>query len=202
MEKWTFNSEDRKRLENLEYLCPICHDLIQDPVETECSHLFCETCLATHVDKGGDKCPLCNVEINADEFSYPSFIKRKLQSIQVSCTYPECTFKGSWKEIQIHYPPHFYTPCPFCQEKVQNIERHVEQCPAISRECSKCNQTLLASEQKQHKAECLEEYVSCPFAPLGCPYLGFRKSFPEHWADTLKHHTRMIQEASLQLHKF
>ncbi|XP_029942137.1 tripartite motif-containing protein 35-like [Salarias fasciatus] len=41
-------------------LCPICHDVFQEPVILGCSHSFCQRCLELHWKQRDDRlCPLC-----------------------------------------------------------------------------------------------------------------------------------------------
>ena len=46
-----FFDESVKNLEDL--VCPICHEIASDPVQTRCGHLFRGECLK------GSSCPVC-----------------------------------------------------------------------------------------------------------------------------------------------
>ncbi|KAJ0051192.1 hypothetical protein NL108_015966 [Boleophthalmus pectinirostris] len=46
--------------------CPICLDLLSDPVSTPCEHSFCRTCLVSHWDRSSEcSCPLCQRRFTA-----------------------------------------------------------------------------------------------------------------------------------------
>ncbi|XP_059395428.1 E3 ubiquitin-protein ligase TRIM21-like isoform X2 [Carassius carassius] len=39
--------------------CPICKNLLTDPVSTSCGHTFCKGCLDQHISRSEPQCPLC-----------------------------------------------------------------------------------------------------------------------------------------------
>ncbi|XP_026124435.1 E3 ubiquitin-protein ligase TRIM21-like isoform X1 [Carassius auratus] len=39
--------------------CPICKNLLTDPVSTSCGHTFCKGCLDKHISRSDAQCPLC-----------------------------------------------------------------------------------------------------------------------------------------------
>ena len=52
--------------------CPVCFDLVEDPVVTKCGHLLCRQCVSLHWGAGGDgpsddvkqPCPACSEEVS------------------------------------------------------------------------------------------------------------------------------------------
>ncbi|CAI9787751.1 unnamed protein product [Fraxinus pennsylvanica] len=47
--------------------CSLCHDLVEDPVVTSCSHVFCKSCLIDYsASKGQASCPLCSKPLTVD----------------------------------------------------------------------------------------------------------------------------------------
>jgi transcription initiation factor IIF auxiliary subunit len=52
-----------------EVSCPLCLDLVHDPVSTPCRHVFCRLCISRVLSTGHVSCPLCRGDIrtfNAD----------------------------------------------------------------------------------------------------------------------------------------
>lgn len=44
--------------------CPVCLDVLNDPVTTPCGHNFCKTCLKECWDNSPNKCPYCKETFN------------------------------------------------------------------------------------------------------------------------------------------
>lgn len=46
-----------------ELVCPLCLDLLHDPISTACSHTYCRACIRRVLATGHGSCPLCRREI-------------------------------------------------------------------------------------------------------------------------------------------
>lgn len=48
-----------------EYICPICKEVLDQPVQTKCSipHIFCASCLSFSINMCGPQCPICRTEM-------------------------------------------------------------------------------------------------------------------------------------------
>ncbi|XP_058525925.1 E3 ubiquitin-protein ligase TRIM31-like [Ochotona princeps] len=53
-----------------EVTCPICLDILQEPVTIGCGHSFCQCCISRIKEASGDdfKCPLCKCSVRKDTF--------------------------------------------------------------------------------------------------------------------------------------
>jgi len=49
----------------LEFVCPLCLDLLRDAVATPCRHLFCRACIGRARGSGHNSCPLCRCDISS-----------------------------------------------------------------------------------------------------------------------------------------
>ena len=50
--------------------CPVCYDVMTDPVITHCKHAFCRKCI-TKVIELQHKCPMCRAELSEDKLIDP-----------------------------------------------------------------------------------------------------------------------------------
>ncbi|NWS30103.1 BRCA1 protein, partial [Polioptila caerulea] len=67
---------------NLE--CPICLDVIQEPVSTKCDHIFCRFCmfkLISKKKKGVAECPLCKTEVTKRSLKENSKFKQLIEGL-------------------------------------------------------------------------------------------------------------------------
>ncbi|NWR36076.1 BRCA1 protein, partial [Tachuris rubrigastra] len=69
----------RKNLE-----CPICLDVVQEPVSTKCDHIFCRFCmfkLLSKKKKGVVQCPLCKTEVTKRSLKENSRFKQLIEGL-------------------------------------------------------------------------------------------------------------------------
>ncbi|NXU38441.1 BRCA1 protein, partial [Drymodes brunneopygia] len=67
---------------NLE--CPICLDVVQEPVSTKCDHIFCRFCmfkLISKKKKGVVECPLCKAEVTKRSLKENSRFKQLIEGL-------------------------------------------------------------------------------------------------------------------------
>ncbi|KAL2295220.1 hypothetical protein Nmel_018381, partial [Mimus melanotis] len=67
---------------NLE--CPICLDVLQEPVSTKCDHIFCRFCmfkLISKKKKGVVECPLCKTEVTKRSLKENSKFKQLIEGL-------------------------------------------------------------------------------------------------------------------------
>ncbi|XP_072741868.1 breast cancer type 1 susceptibility protein isoform X4 [Ciconia boyciana] len=67
---------------NLE--CPICLDVVEEPVSTKCDHIFCRFCmfkLLSKKKKGVIQCPLCKTEVTKRSLKENSRFKQLIEGL-------------------------------------------------------------------------------------------------------------------------
>jgi len=64
---------------NIDYLCPICFELLREAHMTKCGHTFCYDCLLQTIDQTA-RCPKCNHTIDSQDQIFPNFLLNELVS--------------------------------------------------------------------------------------------------------------------------
>lgn len=72
-------SADNSTLEQ-EFICPICRELLFNPVSLRCQHTYCMGCVSNNI---GNKCPLCN-----KHYYLPKNINKLIENVTKSL-FPE-----------------------------------------------------------------------------------------------------------------
>ena len=108
-----------------EYVCPICKEVLDQPVQTKCQtpHIFCAGCLSFAFEMCGSLSPVCRTVIeNPKEFIQPApFVLRTILSeLDLQC--PTCTHTVKLHQLPQHEenctpnpmraPPDNVTPIP------------------------------------------------------------------------------------------
>ena len=137
--------------------CPICRDIVSEPLLTSCGHLFCREC---HSKLGGGyhspedgyrtvwriQCPMCQQQHTTVQ---DKFNERRVKALQVRCTNYQygCKWVGNLDDEMQH-------------RKRQN-SCHFEEikCP------HGCGQTIRRMTQSHHMNE-------CHMCPHTCKYCG------------------------------
>ncbi|XP_042617340.1 E3 ubiquitin-protein ligase TRIM21-like [Cyprinus carpio] len=77
---------------SLHLQCPICKNLLADPVSTTCGHTFCKDCLDRHICRSEPQCPLCQEPVTtkpsvneAIEALLREFHQTQLPSLDLFC---------------------------------------------------------------------------------------------------------------------
>ena len=185
-----FFDEFKKNLEDL--VCPICHEIASDPVQTSCGHLFCGECLK------GSSCPVCRRQYT----SMPDhFNTRRIKGLKVECPNSGCSWKGEVGDLEGHFTTclyesvqcpnncggemirgalgvHTHVGCPLrvvkCQycsfeDKPSALDDHTTFCPSVPVECPhKCGQKTKRLEMTTHLSTCPKRLVRCKYYQIGC----------------------------------
>ena len=219
---YTFVDSQRKFLDELK--CPICLELVSDPVQTSCGHLFCGKCI-----KETETCPV-------DRKTFTStpdyFNSRRLNDFKVKCPNFErgCSWQGELREAEEHIGEiccyqmvkckngckkemerrqlrshettkclHRNFKCPHCPHRGPYntvTTSHLTVCESFRLPCvAGCKRTLTRRGMKDHLANtCSEELVECPHKMAGCASIVKRKDLEEHTSDK-DHHLQALMKS-------
>jgi len=64
---------------NVNFMCPICFELLSEPYMTKCGHTFCHTCLQKTIENT-PRCPKCSFTIESITDTFPNFLLNELVS--------------------------------------------------------------------------------------------------------------------------
>ncbi|RWS12076.1 E3 ubiquitin-protein ligase NRDP1-like protein [Dinothrombium tinctorium] len=68
-------------------ICPICTLVLEDPIYTECEHMFCTQCIQLWMGSSATcRCPVCNCTISNDQLkSVPRIARNLLNNLSIRC---------------------------------------------------------------------------------------------------------------------
>ncbi|XP_025122301.2 E3 ubiquitin-protein ligase TRIM34 isoform X1 [Bubalus kerabau] len=149
-----------------EVSCPICRELLTEPLSLDCGHSFCQTCITnkeTDTSLGGDSsCPVCGARYSLGNL-WPNLhlanIVEKLRKVKLS---PE---EGQKTSLCVHHEEKLLlfckedrkVICHLCEESQEHHGHHIflmEEAVKESQEMIQAALTRLRKEQQ--KAEKLE----------------------------------------------
>ncbi|GFN88482.1 tnf receptor-associated factor 2 [Plakobranchus ocellatus] len=174
------------------FICRNCHRILRDPVQSQCGHRFCRSCLEELlVNDAVVLCPACLEEqveehdvgqLSVHEVFPDNAVKREMFNTPACCIFPGCTWKGRFKEYETHERscPFKQVACALCAQPVTDghIEEHRRsECSERHVTCDHCGCTVIFSRLKAH----LE---TCEKLPLTCEHCGKGNIA----RDTLKNH--------------
>ena len=204
--EYSFVSKDPAQIEDLK--CPICLELVYEPVLTSCGHLFCQRCV-----RGQKKCPTCRKDLQCMRNQRD---ERKVKGLKVKCPNWEkgCEWQGDLGDTAQHTAtncPVETIPCPKgCKETVfkGHLDQHAATCTHRAYKCPHCwfedtfahvttvhfteceGFPLLCpagccthhsrARMGDHLSDCTEELIPCKYASAGCKEVIKRKQLQTH----------------------
>ena len=147
-----------------ELKCPICLELVTEPVQTSCGHLFCKNCI-----RGVESCPVDRAQFTTTP---DHFNERRLRRFKVKCTNSEkgCGWEGDLGDAEKHTED----LCPFtickchnsgCNKRMERrlIDEHMRtMCSHRWRSCTHCNEEYLKVNEAGHTTICEAFPLPCP----------------------------------------
>ena len=153
------------------YLCSVCANVLQQPMQTQCGHRLCKTCCVDLLVLGQKykrpvTCPVneadcINLSTSPNETSkiFPDHgAKREIKNLKVFCANRK---HGCVKEM-----------------KWIQLKKHDQTCPFIPMECIYCKHPVAGNNMKTHvDTECIQYPVKCQY---GCQIKLTRGQLPDH----------------------
>ena len=161
--EYEFLDAQEQFLEELK--CPICLELVSDPVQTRCGHLFCRRCI-----KGTNTCPIDRKWFIPHTDNYNA---RRVHNLKVKCPNNGrgCQWQGNLGDADKHTT----TNCSYqivkcnntgCNRKVERqrlIDHMDNQCPERVYSCPHC------SKEDTYLKVTTTHFTFCEYMPLPCP---------------------------------
>jgi hypothetical protein len=205
--------------------CQLCNKLFTEPSmvhdieedsnvgeELKCPHIFCHSCILKSVEKIGNKCPICRVEILDGDITITKLpsISLRISNLQLKCE--RCEWQGIIGINGRNYSSHASTclfrgtKCVDCGEIIRNyfpstFEKVESKQPTFEKPTfekveskqpkeSKEKEEKVEKEsekskcaRKQHESKCLMKIIKC----IGCEETMMRKDEKEHNKNSCPH---------------
>ena len=223
--EYSFVSKDPSQIEDLK--CPICLELVYEPVLTSCGHLFCQRCVRDQT-----KCPTCRDELQCMRNHRD---ERRVKGLKVKCPNWDngCKWQGDLGDTARHRGTNCQMEailCPTgCKVKIlrDHLKEHAGICPQRIYKCPHCkfedtfiNVTTThftvcqefplgcvagcdsfhsRGKMAIHLTSCAEELVSCKYASIECDERIKRKDLQTHLRNKKDYHLEKSMDMVVQL---
>ncbi|XP_066911274.1 TNF receptor-associated factor 6-like isoform X2 [Clytia hemisphaerica] len=153
------------------YECPICLLVLRMPMQTECGHRFCKSCILKVIREGRPNCPIDNERLSENQIFPDNFARREILSLSVRCRNFKqygCKWHQELRAIDRHMETcdYSFTPCTNkCGKDVQRVhlKDHLDNdCVRRVIECEYCNIKIVYSRVVEHNETCTNFPVVCP----------------------------------------
>ena len=141
------------------FYCPICTDVLKDPVQCHNQHYFCKACLTKHLENS-KTCPICVEELTEGDLSKPPrIVTDYLHGLMISCDYSErgCTEFVELGNLGNHTAICCYKPVLCPNERcgatlnTNDLEQHmIERCEYRQVYCQQCDEAMSIKKYSKH----------------------------------------------------
>ena len=144
----SFGGYEEERFENevdSTLLCPICSNVLKDPVQCPNEHYCCRSCIVKHLHENSETCPTCQHHLTEETLSKPPrLLTNMLQNLKIRCDHAQ---RGCRELIKLEF-----------------LDRHVKSCGYSPTHCTNpgCSQVINQHEKERHENElCRFRMVVC-----------------------------------------
>ena len=167
--EFAFINELKHYLEEL--LCPVCQQILQDPVQTSCGHSFCSKCLGQSQRYRRLQCHVCRQECTVSKDQKEA---RRVRNLQVKCPNHKdgCEWKGTLGDSAQHcneclneivHCPNSAEGCLVTLQRIQMQDHAERYCKKRMYECQYCHRRGVISEiTGNHLKTCYRFPIPCP----------------------------------------
>ncbi|CAB3990283.1 E3 ubiquitin- ligase NRDP1 [Paramuricea clavata] len=142
------------------FLCPICAEVLKEPVQCQNQHYFCKSCIKKHLEKNAKSCPICVQDLSEETLAQPPRILTDyLNGLLISCDHSErgCTEVLPVSRLQAHVPECNYRPIVCTNEKCgqtfnqEDLAEHViNACEYRLVRCPDCEDEMIYKKFSKH----------------------------------------------------
>ena len=196
--EYLFVEETKKTLEALQ--CPVCFEIVMEPVQSNCGHLFCKKCIQSVAT-----CPVCRKQFT----SVPDYFNnRRVRSLRVKCPFTAngCKWVGDLgnvndhEAVQCEFQPKPCLYCDFTTYQKEKLKKHLMTCDKHTFPCPNgCGAAPSRKNLDTHLDECPEQLIRCKFSILGCQVALPRKEMDRHIATSEEHSTEFLLQHVMKL---
>ena len=144
----SFGGYEEERFENAvesRLLCPVCSNVLKDPVQCPNEHYFCRSCIGKHLHENSENCPMCQHHLTEETLTKPPrILTDMLQSLKIRCDHAK---RGCRELIKLEF-----------------LERHVKSCGYSPTRCTNpgCSEVINQHEKERHENElCRFRMIVC-----------------------------------------
>ena len=114
------------------FMCAICHALMEDAIALKCQHSFCRACLSEWILKQSEEnhipCPACRTIFNpANGIENSRLVRAVLSAVKFKCPLAPCDVIVSYDDFTLH-PKECLAArirCSFCVEEMDRCDEKV-----------------------------------------------------------------------------
>ena len=162
-EKCPFGGYEEERFEKEvdgTLLCPICNNVLKDPVQCRNEHYFCRSCIKKHISDNSETCPICQDDLTEEMLSKPPrLLTNMLMRLKIKCDHATRGCR-EWTDLEFlerHVENCGYSPTscinPGCFEVINRVDKDKhedELCRFRTIVCEDCKQEVLRKSSRVH----------------------------------------------------